>query len=100
MTGNNPTTSGGAAAGFSLSFFGEPSSNQAYPSCQIFPNFNNGHAIEVGTGAGMLVSHLAIQGTRVTGQQYRGAQPSSGVGIAVNGRSAGASAVRQRDCIF
>jgi len=87
MTGNNPTASSGGA-GFSFSFFGDPSNNQAYPSCKIYPNFNNGHAIEVGTGAGMYVGHLAIQSSA---SGYRGAQPSNGVGIAINGGNAGSS---------
>ena len=87
MTGNNPTASSGGA-GFSFSFFGDPSNNQAYPSCKIYPNFNNGHAIEVGTGAGMYVGHLAVQSSA---SGYRGAQPSNGVGIAINGGNAGSS---------
>ena len=89
MTGNNPSNP--TVFAFSMSFFGDPSNNQAYPSCQIYPNFNNGHAFEIGTGAGMKVSNLTIQGFGVTGQQYRGAQPSNGVAIAINGGNGGSS---------
>jgi hypothetical protein len=86
ITGNDPSNP--TATGFSFSFFGDPSNNQGYPSCRIFPHFNNGHAIEVGTGAGMKVSNLAIEAAY---NGYRGAQASNGVGIAINGGNAGSS---------
>ena len=98
ITGNDPSNP--TATGFSFSFFGDPSNNQSYPSCRIFPNFNNGHAIEVGTGAGMLTANLAIQGAQPSGlgpAAYRGGQASNGVGIAINGGNAGASVTLIRD---
>jgi hypothetical protein len=36
MTGNNPGNPTQFA--YSMSFFGDPSDNQAYPSCRIFPS--------------------------------------------------------------
>jgi hypothetical protein len=97
MTGNNPgnpTT----PTPISFSFFGDPSNNQGLPSCQIYPNFNNGHAIEIGTGGGMMVANLMIQGAQPNGPAlYRGAQAPNGVGIAINGGNAGADVTLIRD---
>jgi hypothetical protein len=96
LTGNNPSNP--TVSGFSFSFFGDPSDNQGYPNCRISPNFNNGHAIEVGTGAGMMVANIAVQGHQVSGPSgYRGGMPSNSVGIALNGGNAGSSPALIRD---
>jgi hypothetical protein len=96
ITGNDPSNP--TATGFSFSFFGDPSDNQGFTNCRIYPNFNNGHAIEVGTGAGMMVANIAVLGHQNSGPiGYRGGMPSNGVGIAVNGGNAGSSPALIRD---
>src|SRR5271169_6570170 len=99
LTGNNPSNP--TQFSYSLSFFGDPGNNQNYPSCRIYPQFNNGHAIELGTGGGMDVGSIAVQGPSAgPNLQYRGAQPKNGVAIAMNGGNGGSSPARIHDVVL
>jgi hypothetical protein len=81
---------------FSLSFRGNPGlgSEQNGKGCILKPTFNNGPAFWSGTGQGMYVGHIEIQGPS---GRYKGQQPSNGIGIAIAGGSGGASRTMVED---
>ena len=81
---SNPTT-----FNFSLALVGENGgANHEGFGSRICPNFNNGVALWVGPGQGMVVRGLQIIGP---GGSYRGNQNSSGIGVAIAGGNGGAS---------
>jgi hypothetical protein len=75
---------------FSMTLAGEPSggANHEGWGTRICPNFNNGVALWVGTGQGMGVTDVLIQGPN---NGYRGQLNANGVGIGVAGGSGGTS---------
>ena len=74
---------------FSLRFFGDPASNASHqPGCVLEPSFNNNIAFIIGTGQGMHVSDIAVNGPK---RNHRGLQNSNGVGIGIASGGGGAT---------